>query len=226
MVQHGDVVFTSPWRFQTCFVECRDDPVSVPHASVFNTRTQIIGDQLSRIRLNRESLAQLGGINKSLVSRLKNSGPQGIVGASPALGMVPRVAQSVEVFLPAGRRYVQRFTRAQVHASAENMHMYAATLIPVQDSTPGIPIRLQPRPRQFFKIIQDHLDLLFTWSILGRPGNHSTAIAVNKMERICHCGHGMRIAAQHPDLGSLQAVVVLLLQQILRGFLPTARAVL
>jgi hypothetical protein len=105
------------------------------------------------------------------------------------------------------------------------MHVYAATLIPVQDSAPGISVRVHSSPRQFFKVTQDRVNLCFTRIVLRCPGSHRTTVPVNKMKGVRHCGHGMRIAAKHPDFGSIKAFVVLLLHQIFRGFFPTARAV-
>lgn len=72
------------------------------------------------------------------VAGLHVPGAVGIVGACPALGVVPTIAQGVKgLFMPWGRD-VQRLAGGQLDARRERVDVRGAVIVTVQHGTAGV----------------------------------------------------------------------------------------
>ena len=100
-------------------------------------------------------------------------------------------------------------------------------LLPVSRShrRPRVAIRRQPGPGGLLELVEHPVDVLVAWPVLRGPGDHARRVLVLELQRVGHCGHGVRIAAQDrhvlPDL----ALAVQLAREVVGRGLGRARAV-
>jgi hypothetical protein len=156
--------------------------------------------------------------------RLDQPGAARVVGAGPALLVVPCVSHVVEVGPPRWRCGVERLAAVQLDPSDQDMHVhpFRAVQSAVLDSRPGVPVVGQPGEREAPEVIQHAGDLVPRWAILGVEGDHRRGVAVDGAEAVCDRRHLLRIADQNLDVLPLTALVVAPTGQVGHG--PGCRA--
>ena len=73
------------------------------------------------------------------------------------------------------------------------------------------------------EVVQHSIDLCIGRRVVFVKCNHAGSVAMLECEAISYLANKLRIAAQHLDLGALDAVVILVGQQITRRTLATTR---
>lgn len=139
--------------------------------------------------------------------------------------MVVVVAQRVECLLPAGRRDVQALAGLKINAGDEDMDMASAIIFTVKDCRIRNTITRQSGKGGALEVVQHLTDLLIGRIIFWRECDHAGRVTILKVKAICYLGHGHRITAQHLDLGSLDAVVVMGSHEVTGGCMRVACAV-
>nr|WP_262488975.1 hypothetical protein [Halomonas sp. ANAO-440] len=94
------------------------------------------------------------------------------------------------------------------------MDMRRAIIVAVQHRTGGVLVGLQARECRGLPLLEDGLDLGGRGVVLGRPGDDAGGVAPLVRTAVGDLGDQVRVAAQHGDLGSPIAVMVMLLEQI------------
>ncbi|EWH02007.1 hypothetical protein Q427_11110 [Halomonas sp. BC04] len=149
-----------------------------------------------------------------LVARLNGACSVRIIGPRPALRVIPGVTQRIERFLMARRRDIERPPGGQLDTGGQRMDMGGAVVITMQHRAGGVLVGLQTGERCAFPVLEDSLDLGNGGVVLRRPGDHPAGIAPPVRTGVGHLGDQVRIAAQHRDLGTAFAVMVMLLEEI------------
>ena len=186
---------------------------------------QVVADQVARVGFVFEPGPQLRCLDVGQVARLLRPGPFRVVRAAPAVRVVEGVAQRIEGPLPAGGRNVEAAARLEVALRGEDVRVYAAAALAVQDRRPRVAVRLQSRPRRLLELVEDGFDLLVGRPVLRRPRDHGRPVLALETERVGHGGHHVRIPAQHFDALAPVPRGVPLADQIVNGRPSRALAV-
>lgn len=159
-----------------------------------------------------------------LVSGLNVPGAVGVIGACPALLVVPTIAQWVENLFVPRRCDVQRPPGAQFNASGQRMNVCGAIVVSVQNRARCVLIGIEAGKRRGFPLLDDLLDLLRGGLVLGRPRDNAGRIAPLVRAGVGDLGDQVRITAQDRDLGAFLTLVVARLEQIPHGTAGAALA--
>lgn len=152
-----------------------------------------------------------------LVSGLNVPGAVRVVGACPALGVVPAIAQWVEGFFVPRRCDVQRFAAAQFNASGQRVNVRGTVIVTVQDGTAGVLIGVEAGKRGSLPLLDDLLDLLRGGLVVGCPGDDAGRITPLVGAGVGHLGDHVRVATQYRHFGAFLASMVVTAQQVAHG---------
>ena len=224
-VSHGDVVVTLPRHVEARLLEGGDDARPVLHRAVLDALQQVVPDRRARVVLARDPRPQLRRLAVGAVPRLLLPRPRRVVRAAPAPVEVQGLDQGVVGLLPARRRDVEALAGLQVAPRGEHMHMHAAGGRTVLHRRPRVAIRGQPSPGGLLELVEHPVDVLVAWPVLRGPGDHARRVLVVELQRVGHCGHGVRIAAQDSHVLPDLALAVQLARQVVGRGLGRARAV-
>ena len=116
--------------------------------------------------------------------------------------------------LPTRGRDVQGFPCLQIDPGGHDVNVDSATRLVVPDGGPGIAVGFQSGPGQAFKVVQHFLNLLSGRVVRRRPGNDAGSQSVFEVQGVGNLAHAKRVAAQHFNVFSWPALVILV---VLRG---------
>ena len=145
------------------------------------------------------------------------AGPARTIRPRPAVFDVHLSTQRVEVHLPSRWRDVQGFPCLQIDPGGHDVNVDSAARLVVPHRGPGIAIRIQSGPGQAFKLVQHFVNLLRGRVVRRRPGNDAGSPPVFEVERVDNLAHSERIAAQHFNVFSQPALVILVAFEVLGG---------
>ncbi|MCY4647135.1 MAG: hypothetical protein OXE73_09685 [Gammaproteobacteria bacterium] len=128
-----------------------------------------------------------------------HSGPLRVVWTAPAVLVVEGVSERIERPLPARRGDIEASAGLQVAPRGEDMHVSASALLTVQDGRPCVAVGLQPGPSRLLELVEHSFDLFVGGVVVRCPGDHAGGVPVLEVERVCDCGHHVRVPAQHLD---------------------------
>ena len=168
---------------------------------MLDTLEQVVADQVTGGRFEREAGAQVRRLDVGTVPGLLHPSQRRVIRPAPALLGVEGVTERVECLLPARRRDVEAPAGLQVASRGEDMHVNAAVALAVHHGRPGVAVGLEPRPGRLFKGIQNRADLRVGRSVVRCPGNHARRVLVLERQRVGHHGHLMGIPPE--DLHAL-----------------------
>ena len=160
---------------------------------MLDTLEQVVADQVTGGRFEREAGAQVRRLDVGTVPGLLHPSQRRVIRPAPALLGVEGVTERVECLLPARRRDVEAPAGLQVAPRGEDMHVNAGVALPMHHGRPGVAVGLEPRPGRLFKGIDDGDDLRVGGSVVGCPGDHARRVLVLERQRVGHRGHLMGI---------------------------------
>ena len=195
--------------------ECGQDagPVGDPPRRDF--LDQPVGEKVARTR-------PVGGgagsrrCEQLVRGRLHEPGPARVVGAGPALLVVPCIPNVVEVGPPRWRRGVERLTAIQLDSGDQHVHMdpVGAVHVAVLDGGPGVAVVRESGEREVLEVRQHTGDLLPGRAVAWMERDHRRGVAVHRAEAVRDRRHLLRIADQDLDVLPLPALVVPLSGQV------------
>ena len=142
------------------------------------------------------------------------AGPGGIIRPRPVVFDVQRITQRVEISLPTRGRDVQGFPRLQIDLGGHDVNVDPAVLLVMPDGGPGIAVEFQSGPGQALKVVQHFGNLLGGRIVLRRPGNDAGSQPVFEVQRVGDLAHAKRVAAQHFNVFSRPALVILVVLEV------------
>ena len=116
-------------HLQARFPQGGDDICPVPYRAVLDTLEQVVADQVTGGRFEREAGPQPRRLDIGAVPGLLHPRPRRVIRPAPALLGVEGVAERVECLLPARRRDVEAPVGLQVAPRGEDMHVSAAAAL-------------------------------------------------------------------------------------------------
>ena len=123
---------------------------------MLDTLEQVVADQVTGGRFEREAGAQVRRLDVGTVPGLLHPRPRRVIRPAPALFSVEGVTERVECLLPVRRRDVEAPAGLQVASRGEDMHVGAAALA-VHHGRPGVAVGLEPRPGWSIYEVSDYL---------------------------------------------------------------------
>ena len=200
----GHVVLALARHIKAQLLEGGDHAGPVLHLPGLNALQQVVLDRLARVGLVRDSRPQRRRLAVGAVPRLLLPRPRRVIRAAPAVVEIAGLNQWAVGLLPPRRRDIEALARLQVAPRGEHMHVHAAVGLAVPHRRPAVAIRGQPGPGGLLDFVEHPVDVPVARPILRRPGDHARGVCVVELQRVGHCGHLVRIAAQHrhvvPDL--------------------------
>jgi hypothetical protein len=142
-----------------------------------------------------------------------------VVGAGPALFVVPRVADVVEVGAPRRWGGVVRQPAGQLDPRDQDVHVHPApgARLPVLHGGPCVPVGGQAGEREGLEVGQHPRDLLRGGVVIGVERDHRRAVAVHRAQAVRDCGDLGGVTDQDLDVVTVDALVVPLPEQVGRG---------
>ena len=178
------------------------------------------GEQLAGVHTAGLAGAGRGGGLEHLVGRgLDQPRPGRVVGAGPALFVVPRVADVVEVGAPRRRGGVVRQTAAQLDAGDQHVHVHPVpgARLPVLHGGPCVPVGGQAGEGEGLEVGQHPRDLFRGGAVIGVERDHRRAVAVHRAQAVSDRGDLGGVTDQDLDVVTVNALVVPLAEQVGRG---------
>ena len=198
-IQGRQVVLALARHLQARLPQGGDDIGPIPYRAVLDTLEQVVADQVTGGRFEREAGAQVRRLDVGTVPGLLHPSQRRVIRPAPAVFGVEGVTERVECLLPARRRDVEAPAGLQVAPRGEDMHVNAAAALAVHHGRPGVAVGLEPRPGRLFKGIQNRADLRVGRSVVRCPGNHAGRVLVLERQRVGHHGHLMGIPPEDLD---------------------------
>lgn len=186
------------------------------------------GEQRTGIHTLGLAGAGRGGRLEHLVGRgLDQPRPGRVVGAGPALFVVPGVADVVEVGAPGRWGGVEGQTAGQLDPGDQHMHMHPVPGIraAVLHGGPRVPVGGQAGEREGLEVGQHPRDLLRRGAVIGVERDHRRAVAVHRAQAVGHRRDLGGVTEQNLDVVTVNALVVPLAEQVGRGLRRRSGAV-
>ncbi len=124
------------------------------------------------------------------------------------MGDIVVVPEGVEGFLPPRGCDIEALSCAEIQPGDENVDVHASSGLPVQNSGPRGPVRIEARKGKTFEIIEDLLDVPVGRGIVRSPGNDPGGVDARKSEGVCDLGNQERVAPEEPDLFPENSVMI------------------
>ncbi|MGB7982120.1 MAG: hypothetical protein WCF36_15165 [Candidatus Nanopelagicales bacterium] len=178
------------------------------------------GEQLAGVHTAGLAGAGRGGRLEHLVGRGLDQPRSGrVVGAGPALLVVPRIADVVEVGAPRRRCWVVRQPSPQFGSGDQHMHVHPVpgARLPVLHGGPCVPVGGQAGEREGLEVGQHPLDLLRGGVVIGVERDHRRAVPVHRAQAVSDRGDLGGVTDQDLDVVTVNALVVPLAEQVGRG---------